>query len=347
MSTIPNTMSSLSTPILAAEQSPPTAPARSGFTFGCSAYSSTEHSRQGGSTSPFSLGAGTGVAAPAPAFGSAVSNNTGPYILSGFGCLASSTAPGRNLFAGTAPGLEAVASKNNLLTAEEQPSPDSDVLVAPLPTTDSSSGPPPPLPSPPAAAAAVDTPSDEYSTLVDSLHSAGIDKLVKILRNEFSRGLTNMKCCDIRLETRKNTIVAKILEHVKIGDQDKLMASIMATYFAPKEKVPPGEALWITSFSVGEIVLVDAGRKYRRFWQKCVVDKVNNTSVTVKPYKYREIGDWTALRNQTFGKIRLIWLDTFEAKKVVKSRRNITKKGDSIYYDSQFIEGLERVDYGS
>ena len=341
VSTIPNTMSSLSTPILAAEQSPPTAPARSGFTFGCSAYSSTEHSRQGGSTSPFSLGAGTGVAAPAPAFGSAVSNNTGPYILSGFGRLASSTAPGRNLF------MEAVASKNNLLTAEEQPSPDSDVLVAPLPTTDSSSGPPPPLPSPPAAAAAVDTPSDEYSTLVDSLHSAGIDKLVKILRNEFSRGLTNMKCCDIRLETRKNTIVAKILEHVKIGDQDKLMASIMATYFAPKEKVPPGEALWITSFSVGEIVLVDAGRKYRSFWQKGVVDKVNNTSVTVKPYKYREIGDWTALRNQTFGKIRLIWLDTFEAKKVVKSRRNITKKGDSIYYDSQFIEGLERVDYGS
>ena len=42
-----------------------------------------------------------------------------------------------------------------------------------------------------------------------------------------------------------------------------------------------------------------------------------------------------------------MWLDTFDAKKVVKSRRNITKKGDSIYYDSQFIEGLERVDYGN
>ena len=175
---------------------------------------------------------------------------------------------------------------SNLLTTEEQPSPDSDVLVAPAPTTGNSSGPPSPLPSPPAAAAAVDTPSDEYSTLVDSLHSAGIDKLVKILRNEFSRGLTNMKCCDIRLETRKNTIVAKILEHVKIGDQDKLVASIMATYFAPKEKVPPGEALWITSFSVGEIVLVHGCGEFRRIWQKGVVDKVNTTSVTVSLFQY-------------------------------------------------------------
>ena len=106
-------MSSLPTPILAAEQSPPTAPARSGYTYGCSAYTSTEHSRQGGSTSPFSLGAGTGVAAPAPAFGSAVSNNTGPYILSGFGRLASSTAPGRNLFAGTAPAPAPLAPAPN------------------------------------------------------------------------------------------------------------------------------------------------------------------------------------------------------------------------------------------
>ena len=238
-------------------------------------------------------------------------------------------------------------SSNLLTTAEEQPSPDSDVLVAPLPTTDSSSGPPPPpLPSPPAAAAAVDTPSDEYSTLVDSLHSAGIDKLVKILRNEFSRRLTNMKCCKIRLDTRKNTIVAKILEHVKIGDQDKLTASIMATYFAPKEKVPPSEALWITSFSVGEIVLVRGCGKFRRIRQKGVVDKVNKTSVTVNLFRYTEIRDQGALRNQTHGMDRLIWSDTFDAKKVVKSRMNIIKKGESVYSDVEFVEGRNFVDYG-
>jgi len=188
---------------------------------------------------------------------------------------------------------------------------------------------------------------DEYSTLVDSLHSAGIDKLVKILRNEFSRRLTNMKCCKIRLDTRKNTIVAKILEHVKIGDQDKLTASIMATYFAPKEKVPPGEALWITSFSVGEIVLVNGCGEFRRIRQKGVVDKVNKTSVTVNLFRYTEIHDDYAARNQTHGSNRLMWLDTFDAKKVVKSRRNIVKKGECIYYDSQFIEGLHRVDYGN
>ena len=43
---------------------------------------------------------------------------------------------------------------------------------------------------------------------------------------------------------------------------------------------------------------------------------------------------------------RLIWSDTFDAKKVVKSRMNIITEGESVYSDAEFFEGRNFVDYG-
>ena len=103
---------------------------------------------------------------------------------------------------------------------------------------------------------------------------------------------------------------------------------------------------WIAAFSVGEQVLVNGCGEFRRIRQKGVVDKVNKTSVTVNLFRYTEIRDQGALRNQTHGIDRLIWSDTFDAKKAVKSRKNIIKKGESVYSDVEFVEGRNFVDYG-
>lgn len=182
----------------------------------------------------------------------------------------------------------------------------------------------------------------------------GIDTLIDIFAL-WKRKMTNMKSSRIPLEKRRTHIIDAIKKIMKDSPDEKNI-EIIKTYFAPKAPAEKkGKDPELSNYKVGDIVLCDAG-KYRNIWTPAKVRKINEKSITIQFDEYRRIDDLDAIRNQTYGKDRLVWLNCFGgAKKVIADSKNIWSKsdcetrykGDMSYLLRYFDEGEVRVDFGN
>jgi hypothetical protein len=190
--------------------------------------------------------------------------------------------------------------------------------------------------------------------LIQKLDNAGIDKLVSIYGEQFKRRLTNMKASSIPLEKRKNLIITKILECVVKSDDNTLSQKIIDTYFPVKEKKEKPVPTWINDFVVGEEVMLKFAPQdkqfsniYTKIHRKGKVLKINKKSISVGLFGYDDIDDMDAIKNQTYGFNKLVWLNFINGKMVVFNRNEIVKKGEMAWIDEEFIVGKRRVDWGN
>ena len=176
------------------------------------------------------------------------------------------------------------------------------------------------------------------------LMKASIDTLCSMLRKEFKKGFTNMKCASIPLEKRKEVLVKSILNECEKNEKD---INLLVVEHLNKKKITSSDKNyeWINEFEVGEEIIVNVSKGRWTFKKvKAVVKKINKCGISVNCYNYDTITDYAALRNQTIGKTRLIWTDLQTKTKVIQSRHNIYKRGE--FYDDMFNEGWVEVDYG-
>lgn len=182
----------------------------------------------------------------------------------------------------------------------------------------------------------------------------GVDKLIEIYAL-WKRKITNMKASSIPLDKRKKLIIDSI-KKIMQNQPDEQNNEIIKTYFATK--APPEKKkkdTELSNYKVGDIVLYDAG-KHRYIWIQAKVRKINEKSITIQLDEYRRINDLDALRDQTFGIDRLVWLNCFGgAKKVITDSKKIWSKSDCETRDNgyhkdflrYFDEGAMSVDFGN
>lgn len=179
--------------------------------------------------------------------------------------------------------------------------------------------------------------------LIEKLNNAGIDKLVKILGEQFKRRITNIKSSSIALDKRRNLIISKILENVIKSSDENIAEKIINLYLTDEPKTIQ-DTEWCNDFKVGEEVLVWQGKRCRELI-KGVIQKINKDSVTLNLYNYITILDDYAIQNQTYGYTRYVWTSLSREKTIIRTRDRLYKKNESCW-DEYFVEGKRSVDYG-
>jgi hypothetical protein len=180
--------------------------------------------------------------------------------------------------------------------------------------------------------------------LIKKLNETGIDTLVKILKEQFKRGFSNMKSSSIPLEKRRNLIITTILKCSKPSNID----NILKLYYAEKDKTKiEKDCSWVNNYFVGEQLLCKTG-EYGIYSRKAKVIKINKSSLTIGLYSYTQIDDVDGVRNQTYANHRLIWVNFINNKKVIYDKRDLIKQTDFNESDLNiFIEGEKSYDYSN
>jgi hypothetical protein len=150
----------------------------------------------------------------------------------------------------------------------------------------------------------------------------------------------------ISLEERKNFITKLIIKHC--DENLTKYTAIMESEFQDTAK-PVKNYDWVNDFTVGEEVIVRhfKSKKPRTVTRdrKGIIRKIGKT-IQVELYNYFQIIDVNAIKNQTYGKHRLIWSDTFDEKITVYCRNALYKRGEYNHIDALFEEGEKSCDYG-
>lgn len=184
-----------------------------------------------------------------------------------------------------------------------------------------------------------------------------INQYIELLK-EFKLGLTNFKCHKIMLASRKKKAFEVLSEQIKglEGEELKKWKDKLENVFTKKKTYPD-----FTGYNVGDHVICFTSYKeegfdgnetcYHNMHVKCKILKINKSSITLVKWncKMDFSGAEFALANQTVGKIKFKWTNSFGRQtEVVKDLSRITRKCDNLEeYQEYSEESYQHIDYGN